>query len=246
MSKDDEFDELRNSVPMQTFWPSETSYTYLEKDVAEGIKALAEDIAEGVKNPQDNPLLRLFEKYELSDSSFTIENITRHVRCVDIRPKLITNFALAVPDERAISLIADMRKPIIEIGAGTGYWAYLLSQSGVDIVAYDKVPTATGLNPFFKSKNQFCDVFRGGVEDIQFHPGRVLFLCWPVYDNPMAVDALNAYKGDTLIYVGEGPYGCTASAAFWDALDAGWSQNTRWSIPNFIGIHDTLSFYSRK
>ena len=32
--------------------------------------------------------------------------------------------------------------PLVEIGAGTGYWARLLRQLGADIVCYDAVPPA--------------------------------------------------------------------------------------------------------
>jgi hypothetical protein len=38
----------------------------------------------------------------------------------------------------------------------------------------------------------------------------------------MATLCLAQYSGDVLIYVGEGRGGTTASAPFFDALDAGW------------------------
>ena len=45
-------------------------------------------------------------------------------------------YAYAIPDPRAIKLIAN-EGDVCEVGAGTGYWAHLLRESGVDVTAYD-------------------------------------------------------------------------------------------------------------
>ena len=50
---------------------------------------------------------------------------------------LIERYAWAVPDERALSICAAFG-PLVEMGSGRGYWAHLLQQRGVDILAYDK------------------------------------------------------------------------------------------------------------
>ena len=70
-----------------------------------------------------------------------------------------------------------------------------------------------------------------------------LLLCWPPLEdgvdgrNSMALDALQAYDGDTLLYVGERPAavgllstlswrtaaGHTAGGRFHAAVDAGWT-----------------------
>src|SRR4051794_21992422 len=58
-----------------------------------------------------------------------------------IRKQLIWAFAWAVPSDEAIEEIA-RHGPIVEIGAGTGYWAWLLAQAGADVLAYDRAPHA--------------------------------------------------------------------------------------------------------
>lgn len=69
----------------------------------------------------------------------------------------------------------------------------------------------------------------------------------------MAVDALRRFAGDTLIYVGEGPGGCTATLRFWHELgyDEDWNPLNGWlhacdvSLPQWPGMHDYLGLYLR-
>lgn len=49
------------------------------------------------------------------------------------------SMAFAVPSEGALTLLAQ-HAPIIEMGAGTGYWVHLLQARGVDACAFDARP----------------------------------------------------------------------------------------------------------
>jgi hypothetical protein len=54
-------------------------------------------------------------------------------------------FSYAVPSEAALRVIKRYSPHgIVEIGAGTGYWARLLSNAGVDIQAFDTAPPLRG------------------------------------------------------------------------------------------------------
>lgn len=67
-----------------------------------------------------------------------LETVDRH----RMRDKVVHTYAWAVPSLEILHEIksrADGRG-IIEIGAGSGYWAGLLNKIGVDIVAYDLQP----------------------------------------------------------------------------------------------------------
>ena len=163
-----------------------------------------------------NTLLQLygelcaFKPLTPNDSRDTIEERFEWRTC------LCVYFAWAVPNERALDLLKSMKKPILEIGAGTGYWAYLLADRGVDIVAYDMEESHDG----HKHRFRHSMVRDGGVEqaalclkDGDEHKGRALFLCWPdiVGDSAsddkdrgtFGFDCLKAYNGDTVIFVGE-------------------------------------------
>lgn len=156
------------------------------------------------------------------------------------RSTLASKYAWAVPTDEALEVLAGVA-PILEIGAGTGYWASLLRERGVDILAYDT-------NPY---ENHWCngswgDVLIGGTEQAGLHPDRALFLCWPPYNTSMAGDALKLYTGSTLVLVGEAEGGCTGGDDLWDQLDAdNWCEVKYLDLPNWPGIHDNLSVWHR-
>ncbi len=56
----------------------------------------------------------------------------------------------------------------------------------------------------------------------------------------MARQALEHYDGDTVIYVGEGPSGCTADDDFFEVLSGCWASAERIAIPQWDTIHDDL------
>lgn len=122
----------------------------------------------------------------------------------------IEKFSFAIPNKEAINTIKSY-SPIIEIGAGSGYWAKLLSQHGVDIKAYDSYP----------SKIHF-PVEKGGPKKVKENKDRTLFLCYPDLHSSMAYNCLLNYQqqlkdGKVLILVGE--QGITADDMFWDGID---------------------------
>lgn len=177
------------------------------------------------------------------------------------RRRVTSVYSFAVPTDEALDAIASYG-PVVEIGAGTGYWASLLEDRGCDVVAYDLLdeafhkwfPTGTGL--------LYADVQRGGVEKAAEHADRTLLLVWPPMSS-MAIDALRAYAlagGRRLVYVGEGYGGCTADDAFFEALHTGcrsdwdtvvclhktpWREVRAVEIPQWDGLHDYLAVYER-
>ncbi len=144
-------------------------------------------------------------------------------------------YAWAIPTDEALATIAKY-SPIIEIGAGTGYWAALLQERGTDVLAFD----------IYQAGPKHTKVLFGSCEEIQNHPERTLFLCWPPYKTPMAIDCLKAYRGRYLIYVGEGDGGCTGDDAFHALLCREWKPIEYVKIPRWLTIHDRLVVYERK
>ena len=108
------------------------------------------------------------------------------------------HYSWAVPDARALRIVASLGK-VVEIGCGRGYWARLLRDAGVDIVAYDhKLPP---------KKQRWTDLVKGGPEVLQNHSDRALMLCYPDdYEDSeasMAQSCLSNYRGDTIVHIGE-------------------------------------------
>jgi hypothetical protein len=135
------------------------------------------------------------------------------------------------PNQPALDSIAAL-SPIIEVGAGTGYWAALLRHAGADVVAYDEQPPSLSSvgteigNRFFN--RQFTEVLRGDSIGLFVEQGsspsaqrpstehshRALMMVFP--ESPAHVDsgeyeswdarcvtAYHAAGGQTVIYVGD-------------------------------------------
>jgi len=151
------------------------------------------------------------------------------------RNAYVKRYAWAIPSEEALAEIAKYG-PIVEIGAGKGYWAHLLRERGVHVEAFD-------LHPPTKTWTQ---VRKGSTREVSDYPDHTLFLCWPPYAEPMGYDALMAYHGEHVIYIGEGSYGCTGDDAFHEELKANWARVKIVDIPQWDGIHDYMDIYRRK
>lgn len=66
-------------------------------------------------------------------------------------------YSYAVPTRAAISVLARY-KPLVEMGAGLGFWTSLLRNCGVDILAYDKDPTCSSKNEYHGLLPPFTEV----------------------------------------------------------------------------------------
>lgn len=129
------------------------------------------------------------------------------------RGDLVTKYSFSIPTAGILKSIA-ARSPLVEIGAGNGYWARCLTRTGADIIAYDKFPPDESL-PFpwgrweeenFWFDSEWFPVNRGDEAAAARHPDRSLFLCWPPFNSPMAGEALELYAragGRTLLYIGD-------------------------------------------
>jgi hypothetical protein len=162
------------------------------------------------------------------------------------RDALCATFSWAIPSPGDIAWIRDRLdgRGIVEPGAGAGYWAWQLTQAGVDVVAYE--PEHPDDNKFVTGEGWY-PVLRDDHGVTAKHPDRSLLLCWPSYDQPWGAWALAAYRGDQLFYVGEGEGGCCADDSFFELLDAEWEEAGDCAAHiSFWGIHCYLTEYRRK
>lgn len=72
-----------------------------------------------------------------------------------------------------------------------------------------------------------------------------LLLCWSPYGEPFAFECLQAFQGTQLVYVGEGPGGCTGDDRFHEELSQAWTCEGNLVIPQWFGIHDSVFLYDR-
>jgi hypothetical protein len=191
----------------------------------------------------NNPLLSEWYKEACKVEKLSMVNGTGGLRT---RTKLCNQFAWAVPCERAISEIA-VYEPLVEIGAGTGYWASLLRSRGVDILAYDIAPPHL-IENHYHVKLTYTEVLHGGPHAPHVLSAlggdRTLLLCWPPYLDSMACDSLRSYRGKHVIFVGE-YQGCCADEQFFDMLSQSYDEVKTVEIPKFDCINDYLTVFRR-
>jgi len=185
---------------------------------------------------QKNEYLRRFEQIRGDRSRFVDHQ--------DLRGEMVAQYAWAVPTDQAIDVLV-RHSPVVEIGAGTGYWASLAAAAGCDIICYDITPPGGPEPNCYRHAIQYHLVEQGGPEMASQHPDRTLFLCWPPYATSMAAQCLEHYMGNRLILVGEGWGGCTGDDRFFELLD-GWNETFDLDIPRWDGIHDYLRVFERK
>lgn len=158
------------------------------------------------------------------------------------RYRYVYKYAWAIPCKAALEAIASY-SPIVEIGAGNGYWASLLHSMGADIVAYDIKPDKFHLSKKSHHWNWF-DVQEGDEKTVKKHSDRALFLCWPPYDEDMAYNCAKNYNGETILFVGE-LNGCTGTEEFFDYLNEHFILEETVELPVWLGLHDALYIYKR-
>ena len=156
------------------------------------------------------------------------------------RMKFIRTFGFAIITQAAIRLMGRYG-PLLEVGAGTGYWAMELSQAGVNIVATDPTP-----GMFYESSPLWSRIDAvGGTEALEKYPGRNLLLCWPDRDR-WPGDVLAECSSKYVIHVGEGRDGCTGDDRMFDLLESRYLLEQELEIPRFREIHDRVEIWRRR
>lgn len=150
------------------------------------------------------------------------------------RSSLVHKFSWAVPSAAALQEIQDFcnGRKIIEIGAGTGYWASLLQAKGQAVVPIDN-----GSEPV---DCQYTEVIQAdGREFLAAHDTRedVLMCCWPRSMD----DWLAAFGGQALICIGE----LEGATDYIQEEDTAWRLSKEFRIPQYLGMRDMLRMYSK-
>lgn len=207
-----------------------------------------------------NPLADEFEKSRTNPSA-----------AAATREAMIRRYGFAIPTEAALQCIAvAAASGIVEIGAGAGYWARLLFDRGLDVVAYDPAPPPSAGNRWFAGIDPWFPVAAGDHTVVECHADRTLLLVWPTRNEQWAADAstlFHRHGGQHLAYVGERPGGRTGDDALharlggydrcykcaYDLADAAcvcdierqWELQATVELPHWDGFDDNLHLYRR-
>jgi hypothetical protein len=189
------------------------------EDLHRRITALVPPVLLGLYGPQgptdeeDIVLLKaLHELSGVSDSAVLADNILMPYRERGYIVSIMRDFdhlitrpvqlgvGFAIPNNAALEKIKMLHGPIVQVGAGAGYWAALLRIRGVDIVVYDINPPGIGTEDLGDAgpENVFFDVayvnniMPGSCADIfagesgsELAQTRTLLLIWPNDPDPI-------------------------------------------------------------
>ena len=191
-----------------------------------------------------NPYLKAVS--DLIKESVKFDDLTRPF---ELRDNLKQKFGFAIPNKEAVETLRKYA-PILEAGAGTGYWAEVLRRQGIDVLAIDNL---SGKYSFWLDAAIAFEPYNGtqilntdAIKEIPKHLERSLFLCWPDYHVSFAYDCVQAFTGKFICYVGEPYNGCTGDKAFHDLLESDFDFIHSIDIPQWWGLHDYLQVCERK
>ena len=113
------------------------------------------------------------------------------------RKSFVASYAWSIPTPEAIRLIATVvaRRKLLEVCAGSGLWAKLLTEAGVEVIATDLGPPPHLHYPIEKMDGEAAVKHHADCE--------ALMVCWPPMKSDIAARALQAFAGDLFIYIGD-------------------------------------------
>lgn len=140
----------------------------------------------------------------LTDDTFvtSLERITKLPEAGSALTELAGRYSYVLPEPGVLALLCSL-SPLIEIGAGTGYWAYRLRQLNSDILAFDQnPPVRAGANRYHPGAGTWTEVLAGDQSVLAAYPERTLFVCWPPLYSSLA-NCLDFYVGNTVAWIGD-------------------------------------------
>lgn len=164
-----------------------------------------------------------------------------------------------LPTDTAIETILEF-SPILEIGAGSGYWAKVLSDAGADVIATDYLPPNVQYenlpDDYFDGvgteKYQFISAFREEDEPfqetwhtvhvadhscVQSYPSHTILMCHPPVGNWTEEVLEYCHLGQELVFVGEWFPGADATPLFFKKLVDNWECVRTFPVYDWASMH---------
>jgi len=157
---------------------------------------------------------------------------------------LAQRYSYVFPDHRSLSALSDIG-PLVEMGAGSGYWAYRLRAIGVDIIAFDSAPPdGDRPNRYHVKTSTWTEVIAGDHTILTRYPDRALFLCWAPLFSSLG-ECLTYYGGSTVAVIGDGGHR-TARVRGLNEMFTTLSASPVRALEPYPGHAPTLSIWRRK
>lgn len=150
-----------------------------------------------------------------------------------------------MPNGEALSELIGI-SPVVDFGAGTGYWVQLLRERGAEAVALDSHPPSSVKNEYHGRAGQFCDVATGDASLLASRKERTLLICYPPAEGSMAVEAVRGFAGEFVAHVGEFAGDTGTKELENELLRSGrWLAHKRIDLPNWPNTAYSLVIFRR-
>lgn len=155
------------------------------------------------------------------------------------------SWSILSPSDRTWMAEQTGGRSIVEIGAGSGYWAWQLAQGGIDVIAYDPAPV--GQDNRYCAHGPYFPVWHGSASCVRYHQDRVLLMVWPPKGGSHAAMALSMYEGEILVYAGLPAGRCTADEQFYSLLEQEWDMvSVAEGHVSWCNAQDSLAVFRRR
>ena len=236
---------IDKAMNLATDWrghSSEHAYDALSNNVRCGAEQAAEDLARITGADIDEltsggEKARATMKRHIERSAETAMN--------RLREAYTREYGFAVLTDASIEWMAERLRghSVLEVGAGNGYLAMRLRQQGVQMNATDISTLADNLYALGNNYHTDVEIMEAKRAIETFTPTALVW-SWPVPETASG-RALEAFDGQSLIYIGEQHSGCTGGPLFKQILTERYRKPENFYIPSFPGIHDCIAAYEK-
>ncbi|THD80636.1 MAG: hypothetical protein E7812_07860 [Phenylobacterium sp.] len=160
-----------------------------------------------------------------------------------VRKAFNREWGFAIPCAEAVDALARLG-PLLEVGAGSGYWSAILAAAGCDVIATDALAEGN-IGYGFHAGRHFAVRQMTAVEAVRAFPHRAVLCSWPTPGEPWALGAARCAK-NVFALVGEPKGGVTGSPGLYRYLATRFDLAHTVAIPQFPGSRDALSVYRRR
>ena len=166
----------------------------------------------------------------------------------DLSEHAVAAFGFPVMTTASIDWIAAIigARRALEVGAGPALISAELQARNVAVMATDPRPpqaTERGRYGFAATLTHVEEL--DALSAIEHHEPDVLIWSWPEMD-PHTDEALDAFVGTDVVYVGEPEHGCTGSLEFHEILNERFTLIDSFTIPQYPNRHDRCHHFSRR
>jgi hypothetical protein len=164
-------------------------------------------------------------------------------RLREVRKAFTRLWGFSIPCAEAVAALRGLA-PLVEIGAGTGYWSALLRAAGHDVIATDV--QAAGEGPYGSGLGRCLDLeAMDAATAVERHPARDVFCSWPTEGADWAYEAATRVRrGRVFALIGD-PAAC-ATPALYDLLARDFEPVAEVALPQFPRVDDRLTLSRRR